>query len=310
MFLQNRFAGERLSFTPGIRVERIHYERTNNLANGGAGVTGSTALTQFVPGLGVAYSLRDDLTVFGGVHRGFAPPRTEDVINNTTGGAIELDPELSWNYEFGMRGRLHPSAGLEATFFTMDYENQIVPASLAGGVGALLTNGGQTLHRGVEFAGRVDLGTALGTHHNVYVRSAYTYVPVAKFAGTRFSSVGGFTTVSVTGNRLPYAPRHLVNTSVGYTHPSGWDALIEAIYVGDQFGDDLNTVAPTPDGQRGLIPASATWNSTVNYTVAPIRTTVFVTVKNLLNRTYIVDRARGILPSSPRLVQGGLKIQF
>jgi Fe(3+) dicitrate transport protein len=97
---------------------------------------------------------------------------------------------------------------------------------------------------------------------------------------------------------------------VGYTHPSGWDALIEAIYVGDQFGDDLNTVAPTPDGQRGLIPASATWNSTVNYTVAPIRTTVFVTVKNLLNRTYIVDRARGILPSSPRLVQGGLKIQF
>ena len=42
----------------------------------------------------------------------------------------------------------------------------------------------------------------------------------------------------------------------------------------------------------------------------PLRTTFFVTVKNLLDRTYIVDRARGILPSSPRLLQGGMKIRF
>jgi Fe(3+) dicitrate transport protein len=273
-------------------------------------VTGNTDLTQFVPGLGVAYSLREDLTVFGGVHRGFAPPRTEDIINNNTGGAIDLDPELSWNYELGLRGRLHPSLGLEATFFTMDYENQVVPASLAGGVGALLTNGGQTLHQGAEFAGRFDLGTALGVRHNVYLRSAYTYVPVAKFTGTRFSSVGGFANTSVTGNRLPYAPEHLLNATLGYMHPRGVDVLLEAVYGSDQFGDDLNTIEPTPDGQRGLIPANTTWNATFNYRVEPLRSTFFVSVKNLFDRTYIVDRARGILPSSPRLVQGGLKIQF
>lgn len=308
-FVQNRFAAGKFAITPGVRIEHIDYERSNNLANAGAGVTGTTELTQVVPGIGLAYNLREDLTFFGGAHRGFAPPRTEDIISNT-GGVIDLDPELSWNYEVGLRGRLHPSAGIEATLFTMDYENQVVAASLAGGVGALLTNGGQTSHRGAEFAGRFDLGTALGIRHNVYARTAYTYVPVAKFTGTRFSAAGGSSTVSVTGNRLPYAPENTVTTAIGYMHPRGIHVLIEHVYVGDQFGDDLNTVVSTPDGQRGLIPANTTWNTTFNYDVERLRTTFFVTVKNLLDRTFIVDRARGILPSSPRLVQGGMKVQF
>jgi Fe(3+) dicitrate transport protein len=60
VFLQNRFVAGKLALTPGIRVERIDYQRTNNLANGGAGITGETDVTQFVPGLGLAYSLRED----------------------------------------------------------------------------------------------------------------------------------------------------------------------------------------------------------------------------------------------------------
>ncbi len=310
MFLQNRFTVARLSFTPGARIERINYERTNRLANNGLGVTGETELTQVVPGLGVAYHLTNELTFFGGVHRGFAPPRTEDVINNTTGGAVDLAPELSWNYELGLRGRPHPAAGLEATLFRMDYENQIVPASLAGGVGAALTNGGETLHQGLELSGRFDAGTALGARQNVYIRTAYTYVPTARFVGTRFSALPGPTNVSVTGNRLPYAPRHLMSTTVGYMHPRGLEALLEGVFIGQQFADDLNTVAPSPDGQRGLIPSQTTLNVAINYRVESLRTGFFVAVKNVLDRIYIVDRARGILPSSPRLVQVGMNIDF
>ena len=61
------------------------------------------------------------------------------------------------------------------------------------------------------------------------------------------------------------------------------------------------------DGQRGLIPAYTTWNASVNYTVG--RTTVFVTAKNLLDTLFIVDRTRGILPGSPRLVQAGFRLR-
>jgi Fe(3+) dicitrate transport protein len=37
---------------------------------------------------------------------------------------------------------------------------------------------------------------------------------------------------------------------------------------------------------------------------------VFVSVKNLFDQNYIVDRTRGILPGSPRLVQAGFKLDF
>ncbi|MBC7910295.1 MAG: TonB-dependent receptor, partial [Pyrinomonadaceae bacterium] len=264
-FVQNRFIFGDWTVTPGLRVERVNYQRTNRLAFGGVGVTGTTHITQLIPGLGVSYSPSEKITVFAGVHRGFAPPRTEDIINNTTGGSIDLDSELSWNYEVGFRSLPTPGLRLEATFFRMDYENQIVPASLAGGIGATLTNGGETRHQGIELTGRVDTGTIFKSRHNVYVRTAYTFLPISEFTGTRFSSVGGFTLTSVSGNRLPYSPEHLLNASFGYSNPSGFDGFIESVYVGRQFSDDLNRVTPTANGQAGLIPSYISWNATGNY---------------------------------------------
>ncbi|HET9358604.1 MAG TPA: TonB-dependent receptor [Vicinamibacterales bacterium] len=306
-FLQNRFLLGDWTVTPGVRVEHVEYERTNHLANGGLGATGRTSLTRLVPGLGVSQATSERFTWFAGVHRGFAPPRTEDVISNT-GGVVDLDPELSWNYEVGGRSTLQPGIRLDGTVFVTDYENQIVPASLAGGVGAALTNGGATLHRGFELMALLDSAPLLNSAHNLYVRAAYTALPVAQFVGVRFSNVPGFGGVSVTGNRLPYAPEHLATIGAGYVHPSGVDAMIEAVYTSSQFGDDLNTVDSTSDGQRGLIPGYMVWNTAVSYAFR--RATAFVTVKNLLDELFIVDRARGILPGSPRLVQAGIRLRF
>ena len=302
-FVQNRFLFGAWTVTPGVRVEHILFERTNRRVN----ATGDTQLTKTIPGIGVAHSVADRVTMFGGVHRGFSPPRTEDVISNT-GGVIDLDPELSWNYELGARTELARGVRVDGTLFRMDYENQIVPASLAGGVGATLTNGGSTLHQGLEVMGRIDTAPMFNTFHNVSLRLSYTAVPVAEFTGVRFSNISGFGNVSITGNRLPYAPEHMVAVGVGYAQPSGLDILLEMVRTTDQFGDDLNTVAPTADGQRGLIEGHTVWNTTVNYDLG--RATLFFTIKNLLDDTFVVDRSRGILPGSPRLVQLGLRTRF
>jgi Fe(3+) dicitrate transport protein len=309
-FEQHRFIINDWTITPGIRIEHIRFERTNRLAAGGQTVTGRTQQTQVVPGLGISYSPARRFTVFAGLHRGFAPPRTEDIINNNTGGVVDLDSELSWNYELGVRSAPVDGVRLEATFFRLDYENQIVPASVAGGAGATFTNGGATLHQGMELNGRIDSGTILKSPHNFYVRSALTFLPDAEFRGVRFSSVSGFTNVSVSGNRLPYAPKLLVNTTFGYSHTKGFDALVEAVHVSPQFTDDLNTTAPTANGQRGLIPSYTVWNATTNYDVERLKSTFFITAKNLFDRTYVVDRSRGLLPSPPRLLQAGLKFRF
>jgi Fe(3+) dicitrate transport protein len=304
-FVQNRFIIGDFAITPGVRIERITFERENRLANPVA--IGKTDLTQVIPGFGIAYSGLKNTTFFAGVHRGFAPPRTEDIISNT-GGVIDLDSELSWNYEFGVRTRPFRGVAIDSTFFRNDYENQIVPASLAGGVGSTLTNGGATLQQGFEFNSQIDTGAIFRSPHNFYLRTAFTWLPIAEFRGRRFSSVTP--TILVTGNRLPYTPEVLSTISLGYSNPIGFDGFIENVYVGRQFGDDLNTVNPIANGQRGAIQAQTYWNATANYKVEKWKTTFFVTAKNIFDRTFIVDRARGILPSSPRLVQGGIKLNF
>lgn len=308
-FIQNKFMWRRFTLTPGVRVEHVDYSRTNQLANAGLGVKAANGLTQAVPGVGMAFDAGKGITLFGGVHRGFAPPRAEDVISNT-GGTVDLDPELSWNYEIGVRANPFKGFRADATYFRMDYENQVVPASLAGGVGATLTNGGETLHQGFELSGRADTGLIFGTRHNLYVTAAYTHLPTASFEGTRFSSVSGLSTVRITGNRLPYAPENTLTGSVGYSHPKGINFMVEAVYVGDQFGDDLNTVASSADGQRGLLPGNTTWNASLNYHLEQYRSTFFVAVKNLTDSTFIVDRARGILSNSPRLVHAGIRYRW
>jgi Fe(3+) dicitrate transport protein len=305
-FLQNRFVAGKFGITPGIRLEHVRFDRTNQLLN----VRGQTQLTQWIPGIGMSYSPGGSTTIYGGVHRGFSPPRVEDVISNTTGGTIELDPEMSWNYEVGIRTRASRVATFEATFFRLDFQNQIVPSSVAGGVGAVLTSAGQTIHQGFEFSGRTDYRSILGSRHSVWIRGAYTYLPVAEFASTRFSNISGFGNVLVTGNRIPYASRHLMNTMLGYVHARGFNALVEGVHTSRQFGDDLNTVGGTPDGQRGLIPSNFIWNATLNYPLEAWRTTLFVAAKNMGDRLYIVDRTRGIQPGMPRLLQVGLRFSF
>ena len=306
-FVQQRLAFERLAITPGVRVEHVRSGRTNHLANGGAGVSGDTAMTQLIPGLGAAYTVSPSVLLFGGIHRGFAPPRVEDVITNA-GGVVDLDSELSWNSELGVRSRTANGVSLEATFFRMDYENQIVPASLAGGVGATLTNGGQTLSQGVEIAAGVD--PHAGWTRGLFGRVAYTYLPVARFEGARLSSISGFTSTSVSGNRLPYAPEQLLSVTAGYAPVRAFDVFVEAVRVGEQFTDDLNTVTVTPDGQRGLIESALTWNAGVNVRPLSGRLQLFAAVYNLADTVYVADRSRGTIPAPPRRVQVGARFRF
>jgi len=185
--------------------------------------------------------------------------------------------------------------------FRMDFSNQIVPASVAGGIGAALTNAGRTLHQGAEVAGRWQVKP-------FSLRASYTYLPVARYSETRFSAIDP--RVNVLGFRLPYAPKHLLTSSVHYFHRTGFNAMVEAVTTGRQFGDDLNTVNGTADGQRGLIPGNTIWNVTANYPVEAWKTAFFVTTKNALDRLTIVDRSRGLLPGAPRLIQGGVRFTF
>ena len=303
-FIHHRLKVGRFAISSGIRIEDISYERLNRINQ----ASGKTKVSQFIPGIGVTFNPNDSSTLFFGIHRGFAPPRTEDIITNA-GGVVELDSEKSWNYEAGLRIKPVKSFAADITWFRNNYENQIVSASVAGGVGSVFTNGGRTGHQGIEISGRFDSVKLFNTGYNFYVTANYTNLWDANFVGRRFSSVSGFSTVSVSGNRIPYAPKNSFNSVIGFEYKN-FDVLMENNSISRQFGDDLNTIDSTLDGQRGALPGQMYWNGTFNYKVEKFKSTIFFTVKNVLDRTFVVDRSRGMLPSSPRLIQTGIKISL
>jgi Fe(3+) dicitrate transport protein len=296
-FAQARFPIGRFAVAPGVRYEHVRYRRENALN----GAVGRETLEQFIPGIGLTWAAADDVTLFAGAHRGFAPPRTEDIIS-ATGGSVDLDAELSWNYELGVRADLPGAQQLELTAFRLDFENQIVPASLAGGIGSTLTSAGETLHQGAELAWRID-------RERVYARLAWTWLGDAEYRSTRFSAVPGFTNVSVTGNRLPYAPEQLGHATLGVNFPFSLRAQVEGTYTSPQFTDDLNSIPISANGQRGRIGGYTVWNVTAEYT--PVDAwSFYVSGKNLTDKLYIADMTRGLVPGVPRLVQVGAEYRF
>jgi Fe(3+) dicitrate transport protein len=81
---------------------------------------------------------------------------------------------------------------------------------------------------------------------------------------------------------------------------------VEGVAISEQFGDAANTRLLVSDGQQGPLSGNVLWNVTANVPVPRTTLSAWVAIKNLTDRTVVVDRTRGLLPGLPRLVQMGL----
>lgn len=295
-FVSNRFDIGQFSITPAVRYEHIENERTNRLT----GAKGNANLHEWIPGIAFAYNPHESLTVFAGVHEGFAPPRTEDLIG-PAGGSIDVNAEKSTNWELGFRAKPTPNLSVEATGFYNDFDNLIAVGSVASNIAL---SQGEATFAGLEFASSYDFGSGF------YNRLAYTWLPVAE-QDSPFRNVqtNAISSGSEKGNRQPYAPKNTLTAALGYKMGS-WDAQIEAVHVGKQYADFAETVAPTADGQRGEIASYTIYNAAVNYKLPEYKATLFLVGKNIFDKEYIVDRTRGILTGMPALIQVGARYDF
>ncbi|MFN3989711.1 MAG: TonB-dependent receptor family protein [Erythrobacter sp.] len=338
-FVQSRLEFGTFALTPGVRGEFIRYERRNlpvDVILGGrpsgaltAPSAGTERLNKVLPGLGATWDITPDVTLYGGVHRGFSPPRVEDIIT-AAGGSVDLDPELNTSWELGVRGTVTPGIRGDATFFVMDFDNQIIAQSVAGGIGAQLTSAGRTLHKGgeVSLTGSSREAGWTSPETDIYARLAATWVAEARYNSTRIATAPCFrgattgTLVAtgagavpcgvardVNGNRLPYSPEWLFSAAVGVEH-KGFGGQVELVSQSDMFADDVNLIPVTPDGQRGLIEGWTQVNVALSYGPPGGRWEVFTTARNLFDRTFIVDRARGILPGQPFTIQAGVTVRY
>ena len=304
--------GEKVSLHGGLRFENFNYERNIFRRNfSGIGVrdtsiVASNAVNEIIPGVGFTVKPTNTITLFGGIHKGFAPPRTKDAITST-GDALDLEAERSWNYEAGVRSELNNWIYVEATAFLMDFSNQIIPVSeSAGGLGFGVVNAGATRHQGLETSFIFDLSRAFGLK-----KWAIDYDIQATFIDAYFSEDRFIGDVNINGNTTPYAPEWLLNSSLAIESESGFSARLTYNFVGDQFGDELNSIEPSANGRTGLIPSFFTLDAVVGYEIKKANLGFNLSVKNLTDERYIsTRRPQGIRVGLPRFITAGVNFNF
>lgn len=290
---QNRFLlTDTVATTLGLRIESYDQKRKNELT----GTSGTSSNTEFLPGLGITWQAAPYAQLFGGTYKAFSPAMVATAISSS-GQDEKLDAERSTNFEIGVRGTVN-RVRYEVTAFQMDFSNQIVPQSESGGVGATVTNAGETINRGLEGGLGYDFGSGWSVDANA------TYLPTAKYSSTKI--VGG---IDRKGNRLPYAPELVANLAVNYRTGAFKGSLV-ASHVSEQFVDAENTRAESTDGRRGVIPSYTTFNLSGHYALSK-QWRVFGTVRNLFDRQYIASRnPDGIFPGAERNFEIGMSYKF
>ncbi len=311
IFAQNRFfISSNFTVIPGIRLENFHFERDIfKIAYKDTSITNTDNLFTPIPGIGVNYNLNNDYSIFAGVHRGYAPPRIKDAITND-GTALSLDAELSWNYEVGIRANFVSSIYFELTGFLMDFSNQVIPVSVSsGGSGTGLVNGGETMHIGAEAGIRFDIHQLLQTKYTVSLSAYSTYVN-STYSSDRFITVGS-ETINVKDNTLPYAPEFTFTGSLDFSTPFGLVFNLSATYVEEQFTDELNTIEAGPSGETGQMPSFITADMTASYLLSSLNSSVYFSVKNLMDERYIASRRpQGIKVGIPRFISAGVEFSL
>ncbi len=336
-WVQNRFAlSPTFEVTPGVRAELFSFDRhitrmrvrrsdgtTTTRASEDVNIRSGDTVRELIPGIGATWSPRELLTVFAGVHRGFAPPRTKDALiygdPTLAPGAqvpdpvsLELDAERSWNYEVGTRVRPARGVSFEATLFLLDFTNQIIEPSLSAGSAsaAALANQGATRHQGIELGAAFDVGALAGRAESLVLEAHWTFSD-ARFSRDRLLRQGS-DTVNVRGNVLPYAPRGRTHVGLAYEGGAGLMVRLDAIHVGAQFTDNFETVPGSANGRVGRIPAYATVDATARYRLPGLPgVELSAALKNLADARYIASRRpEGIKVGAPRLLQVGMAWDF
>ncbi|HIG73657.1 MAG TPA: TonB-dependent receptor [Bacteroidetes bacterium] len=303
-FAEATLTAGRLTLTPGLRVEHVRQSRedygTADPDRAGTPTTRANTTTALIPGLGLRYDATEEVTLFGGVHRGFAPGTSQPGV----------EPERSVNAEAGLRASRGEALALQAVGFATWYQNLLgADFASSGGTGTgELFNGGAAEVVGAELALDADalaLAAGPGGRVRVPVRLAYT-VTDARFASSFQSDFLPWGSV-FTGDAIPYVAPHVVSASAGVETGT---LRVDLRANGTAATRAVAGQGAIPEGERIdarlLFDASAEWTLPVRPGGA--RLAALALVRNLTDEVYVASRRpAGLRPGLPRTVLVGLR---
>ncbi|WP_299333973.1 TonB-dependent receptor [uncultured Psychroserpens sp.] len=297
-YLMYKLKYKKLTVTPGLRYENIVLRR-ENFGTDDPNRTGSNVSTRenkvdiFIPGMGFNYKFNNDVSLFGGVHKGFSPPSNQE----------GQKAEESINYELGTRFNFKGIRG-ELVAYYNDYSN-LLGSDLAatGGTGSLEQfNAGEVSVRGIELLLNYNL---MDNHPKFALPITFGYT----FTDTEFLNSFGSTDnlwgEVNKGDELPYIAKHQFNTSISLEHEKF------ELNLNGRFNGAFRTTA----GTETITDANGVTSNFIIDFSGKYHLSKYLSITgniiNLLDETYAVSRVpAGLRPGHPFGAYAGLEVRF
>jgi iron complex outermembrane receptor protein len=282
--------GERYTLTTGARQSSVTLKSTDHLTSNPADGSGSVDYKATSPVIGLTWHALENLNLYTNHGKGFETPTMSEAAYSTNTARTlineQFNPNLlasrSRHLEIGSKWLPTSSSRVDAAWFQIDTENEVVSAYSSGGKTAY-ANASQTKRDGFEFAFRNQYDSHWRTHASATFMHATYGDGNASFSPTP-------------GLNLPGIPKRQLFTSLQWSE-KGFSPAGQKPPLGSEVGLDLvsrskmwanDALSPTVTTYSSA-PGYAQLNARVRhrYQIGPARVEAFVGVDNLTNKDTI-----------------------
>lgn len=313
-FIENiLYVNDKLSFTPGVRLEYIHTTAEGfygtifkDLAGNIIEVTRNqeqrTSGRRFIlAGLGASYKPTPFIDIYSNISQNYRSITFNDMRISNPSAVIDpdLEDEKGYSFDLGVRSDQTSLFNYDVSVFYLNYDNRIGELLVSDGYTDVRKRGniGHAIIQGVEAYGEADLVGLL-------------YSPESRWTGILFTNIAlihsdykSSAAPGVTGKNVEFVPSMNLKTGVrvGYKNLK---ASFQYSYLSKQYSDATNAeVGVASAAIGGVIPSYAVMDATLSYTYKKFG--IETSVNNLADRMYYTRRATGypgpgILPSDGR----------
>jgi Fe(3+) dicitrate transport protein len=283
--------------TLGLRVEHIEGEAIDYLHQDtlGNATVSKNSDTVFLPGAGLFYQLNNNQGLLVGVNKGYVP--------NSPGQAGNVDPEESWNYEFGWRYSTDELQG-EVIGFYNDYSNLKGACTFSSGCTQELDqefNGGEVDVYGIEAS--TSISWQLTDSLTLPFKVAYTYSQ-SEFQNEFDSTFSQWGSVQP-GDELPYLPQQQLSIETG-VQGEQWQVSVLFKYL-----SEMSEAAGTNTELEGLMTDELLQVDLSSWYQVNDQLKLYGKIDNITDEEVIVSRRPfGARPGKPQQVIVGVKYSF
>ena len=296
LFVENLlYITPKFSVSPGIRLEKgitdmtgiINYLKPDNVP---------LSIKHRFPLLGIStqYQLSKTHRLYGGWSQAYRPMIFSDVI--PTSILEKTDPNLKdangYNLEIGVNGKFNDFLTYDITAFQILYNNRIGSLILTDANNqsyVYKTNTGNSLTNGLEiYIETKPLSIERGSNLNLSFFTATSYFDAFYKKG---SMVVNGKTENMEGKRLETVPRWISRNGLHFSK-SRFSATMQYSFTDESYSDALNTVKPSANGAKGLVPSYGLWDFNAAYRLNSLFS-FRCGINNIMDKQYFTKRPTG-----------------